>query len=472
MTLGIMVVYLIIVLAIGIVVSKKAGETTDDYWVAGRTVSTRINSFAIMATIASGGTFLGSIGYMLKNGIALWFTLWGGVIIGLVFASLFVAKQLVVANVSTVPEFLYKRYDSKFISILTPVVIALGLTVYLVSQYTAGAYIMQTVLGIPYKQGLIVAVAVFVLYTLLGGMYAVTWTDFIQGLMMFFVFGALVIGVFTTISGPWAIVQGAVTKDPKLGTINAPWITYFGGFLQNVCAWTVIPHTVMRIFSSRDHKTAVKSLNWGMLICGITVLYGLWLVSAVTVKEFIPAEVDRALLVLMQNVSPIILGVGSATILAAVMSSTDGMMLGAAAAVSQDLFKHVIKPNATDKEVIWAARITIGVIGLVTLILALNPPPLIVHLYQLVLGFLSSALFMPLVLGIWWKKANNTGAISGIIAGAFLFLVVQLGMTAPAYTAAVVGIFGSLIATIIGSQFGEPPSEKVLETVQSWHDYA
>src|SRR5699024_569342 len=411
LTIIVVIIYLIIMLWIGLYVSKKASSSTKDFWSAGKSVGTGINSFAIMATIASGGTFLGSVGYILDKGMGAWFTLWAGVVVGLVFSSLFVSKALVKSGVSTVPEFLYQRYDSKFVGVFTPIILTIGMIVYTMTQYVASAYIIENVLGISYEWGLIIGAGVLILYTLFGGMHAVTLTDFFQGLMMTLIFGGLVLSVFVMIAGPWAIMNHSVELSPTMGGITDPWITYAGAFLQNVFAWSVIPHTVMRVYSAKDTQTARRSLLWGMLISAIVVAYGGVLTAGVIVLDISYSHPDQALIYLMDAIGPVGLALGSAAILAAIMSSTSGMLLSVSASVSQDLYKNVFKSNASDKSVIKLGRITIAIVGALTVILAFNPPELLVSMYQLVLGFLSAGLFIPLVLGIWWKKANNTGAI-------------------------------------------------------------
>src|SRR5699024_3921339 len=284
------------------------------------------------------------------------------------------------------------------------------------------------------------------------------------------IFGGLVLSVFVMIAGPWAIMNHSVELSPTMGGITDPWITYAGAFLQNVFAWSVIPHTVMRVYSAKDTQTARRSLLWGMLISAIVVAYGGVLTAGVIVLDISYSHPDQALIYLMDAIGPVGLALGSAAILAAIMSSTSGMLLSVSASVSQDLYKNVFKSNASDKSVIKLGRITIAIVGALTVILAFNPPELLVSMYLLVLGFLSAGLFIPLVLGIWWKKANNTGAIWGILVGSISYVILMFVPALPEYSQVIISSILCLIVTVLGGLLGNPPSEKVMQKVEYWHE--
>src|SRR5699024_1142020 len=161
---------------------------------------------------------------------------------------------------------------------------------------------------------------------------------------------------------------------------------------------------------------------------------------------------------------------GSAAILAEIMKSTSGMLLCVSALISKDLYKNIFKSNMSDKSVFNFGRITTAYVERLTVILAIIIPELLVSMYQLVLGFLSAGLFISLVLGIWWKKANNTGAIWGILVGSISYVILMFVPALPEYSQVIISSILCLIVTVLGGLLGNPPSEKVMQKVEYWHE--
>ena len=174
-------IYLFGCVAIGIAASKKAMGSRDEYWVAGRRIGTVVNSMAIMAALASGGSIIGVMGLAYAQGIPATLALFGGAVVGFPLASILVAKPLRNFGKFTITDFLSFRYPHAVVRYLVPILIVAAFTIYIVAQLKAAGITAEALLGIPYDTAITLATVVFIIYVSFGGMVAITWTDVIQG---------------------------------------------------------------------------------------------------------------------------------------------------------------------------------------------------------------------------------------------------------------------------------------------------
>ena len=178
------VIYLAGCIGIGLLASRKVLGSRDEYWVAGRRIGTVVNSMAIMASLASGGSIIGVMGLAYSQGIPATLALFAGAVIGFPIASLLVAGPLRSFGRFTITDFLAHRYPAALVRYLVPILIVVAFTIYIVAQMKAAGITAEALLGIPYDTALTLATIVFILYVSIGGMIAITWTDVIQGVLM------------------------------------------------------------------------------------------------------------------------------------------------------------------------------------------------------------------------------------------------------------------------------------------------
>ena len=174
-------IYLFGCVAIGIAASKKVMGSRDEYWVAGRRIGTVVNSMAIMAALASGGSIIGVMGLAYAQGIPATLALFGGAVLGFPLASILVAKPLRNFGKFTITDFLSFRYPHAVVRYLVPILIVAAFTIYIVAQLKAAGITAEALLGIPYDIALTLATVVFIIYVSFGGMVAITWTDVTRG---------------------------------------------------------------------------------------------------------------------------------------------------------------------------------------------------------------------------------------------------------------------------------------------------
>ncbi|WP_083465330.1 sodium:solute symporter [Thalassobacillus sp. C254] len=404
-----------------------------------------------------------------------WMTV--GSVVGFSVASVLVAKPLRNSQKFTVSEFINDRFGGNFFKIAIPVVIIIGSAMYLMSQMTAGGLIASYVTGLSYEWGLIIIVLVFIFYVSLGGMLAVTWTNILQGAMMIFLISSIVIAGVFHLPMDWpSFFVSTTSENPALASVGAtlPVAAYMGAFVTWATAVCVTPHLVMRIFTASNVRSAKLSLNISMLIFGILMI-GMGLVIVPYIPTMDATLLSNSppdmwlLLIAEQFFGPVLMGIITAGIMAAVMSSTDALLLAVSSAFSYDLYKGVLNPNASRERVVKVSMAFTWVVGIVVMLLSLNPPAFLIVLYTAAVGFMVSSLFSPIVLGIWWKKASRAGAIIGLLTGSISFLICFIFFSMPYNSEILIALPVSLVSMYVVSLFSEKPSKQIIEKRDAYH---
>jgi Na+/proline symporter len=167
--------------------------------------------------------------------------------------------------------------------------------------------------------------------------------------------------------------------------------------------------------------------------------------------------------------SPLVRGVAVAAVLAAVMSTTDALLLACSSAVSHDLLGGIVERRLGRSAGSWVRVGTVWVIGGLALYWAYSPPQLLTKFYTAAIGLLSAALFVPTVAGLWWRRANLVGGIASLVTGAAAYALLQLEIIAVPVSPILVALPASAFAMWIGSRLGAEDSSGILERVESLH---
>lgn len=465
--------YLIACIAIGVVASRRVLASSDEYWVAGRGVGRTVNAIAIMATLASGGSIVGVMGLAYKLGIPLTLALFAGAVVGFPLASVLIARPLRNFGKFTISDFLSFRYRSPLLRVAVPVLIVVAFTVYIVAQLKAAGITAEVLLGVDYNTALIVSTVVFVLYVSFGGMLAVTWTDVAQGTIMIGIVLAGGAFMLAKTGTPAQVLTEATAARPELGQAGGTPFATVGYFLLWACAIPVIPHIVMRVYTAKDAEGARWSLNMAMVAYSAIILTAVLVIVPIGSLEFGSLDdPDRIFHMVVEHYFPPALrGVAVAAVIAAVMSTVDALLLACSSAIAHDLVSVFVKDelSARTRSIVNIAVVT-GV-GVTATILALNPPELLTQLYSVAVGSIAASLFVPVVSGIWWKRANELGALLAFAAGLGTYLVFALGSfeAVPALGAMAIALPASILGMVAGSLFGTPPPGDVLDEVHRMH---
>ncbi len=466
------VLYLLGCIGIGVFASKKVLGSRDEYWVAGRRVGTVVNAMAIMASLASGGSIIGVMGLAYSQGIPATLALFAGAVLGFPIASLLVARPLRNFGRYTITDFLAFRYPSAVVRYLVPMLIVIAFTVYIVAQMKAAGITANALLGIPYETALTLATVVFILYVSIGGMIAITWTDVIQGLLMLTVILGTAVFMVWRVGSPFELMRQATSVAPELGQVtHRPVSSYLGYFVIWATAIPVIPHIVMRVFTAKDARSARLSLNLAMLGYSVMILAACLAIVPVGKLNF-PGLVDADqvfLKVMESEFPPFLRGIAVAAVLAAVMSTTDALLLACSSAIAHDLLGNVLRDRVSDNAL---AAVRIGsawAVGILALCWAFSPPELISQFYTAGVGILSSSLFVPTIAGLWWKRANLVGGVSSLSVGALSYGLVQSGILGIGIAPILVSLPASALAMVLGGMLGRRDSRDMLDSIEKLH---
>ena len=466
------IAYMLACIGIGLLASRKVLASRDEYWVAGRRIGTMMNAMAIMATLASGGSIIGVMGYAYSKGIPYTLALFAGAVLGFPLASILVAKPLRNFGKFTITDFLAFRFPHPLVRVLVPIVIVVSFTVYIVAQMKAAGITVEFLLGIEYKWAVTISTLIFILYVSIGGMLAITWTDVMQGtLMLCVVVGTALIVMFRE-GSPMAILQMTATKAPELGQVaHQPLASYLGSFVIWAAAIPVIPHIVMRVFTAKDAHGARLSLNVSMILYSLMILAAVFTIVPMG-KIHYPdlKDADTIFLKVMQNeFPPFVRGLAVAAVLAAVMSTTDALLLACSSAITHDLFGNFIRKKFQEKVENYLNIAVAWLIGLTAMYFAYSPPPLITQFYSAAIGLLTASLFVPVIAGLWWKKANLVGGIASLFIGFAVYLFFHFSRWAPSLSAILFALPASALAMMMGSCFGKPVGATMVEAIGKLH---
>lgn len=491
-TVVLIVVYFFVLLGIGVWASRKI-KTSEDYMLAGRSLGFWLFTLLIVCSICSGMTLVGTSGFGFASG---WPGIWEQIFVPLsaAFCIIFFGSKLNrigrKSGCMTIVDYFSLRYENKrelrALSALASIAVSL---VYLVGQYTAISIVLIWAFGLEHWQALLIAGVIITAYTVIGGLYAISWTGLIQGLIL--IFGVLLVSPFilTYAGGLEHINTVLATLDPNLvlpwfpsGSVAAyayctpEYLFSFGVLL--IVGLACAPHVLSNVFAAK--KTSY--FKWAPMVAFLIYLVIMLLVKlcgmAVRSMEadgllvgIVPEGgrvADFALMYGIQASSPSILitGLFAVIVLSAVMSTTDRLMLTVGTTFSWDIFKTMLRPKATERQVVFVSQICVLLAAAISLVLAINPPEMLAFLIWLGIGLMLSAFAVPMIAGLYWRRATAKGAIAsmliGLIAclgfGTYYNFVEKLPMHFSIYALAC-----SIIAMVVVSLLSKKNSEKALD---------
>lgn len=407
---------------IGSIFYKWVGSS-DDYYLAGRNLTPFILAAVLAATNVNLYSFVGQAGIAYKEGIPIIWQTWTGNM-AMVISGLFVIPIFRRLKIRTIPEFLEMRY-SKGVRTFVAVLWIFRLSFWLgVVLYTA-VIAAQIISGLnSFTAWVLIFSIVVIIYTMLGGMWSVAFTDVIQFVLM--LGGALILLPLAMSAIGWwpgmaaKLPKGALTLVRSEGTYD--WRFILAIFLLGI-EWACVDQGLLqRAFGAENTRTVAK----GLVLAGIitTPFALLWNLPGLAARVIFPSlsNPDTAVPMLIQNLIPnIILGFVVVGLISSQLSTLSGNLNGVATIFSSDIYENVLKRKATDKDIIFVARIITVVTGVVMIAFAYLVPVLggAVNAYLTIIAIMDMPLFVIAILyGLLWKRANWQGAISGYIAGA------------------------------------------------------
>ncbi|MBQ5967631.1 MAG: sodium/proline symporter [Clostridiales bacterium] len=491
--------YLLMMIAIGAVFSKK-NKNTDDFYLGGRKLGPIVTAMSAEASDMSSWLLMGLPAVALMTGIpeAFWTAL--GLAVGTYLNWLFVAKRLRVytskVEAVTLPDFFSKRFgdDKHIITLIAALFIVVFFIPYTASGFAACGKLFSSLFDVTYEYAMIISAVVIVLYCTLGGFLAASTTDFIQSIIM-------TVALLVVLGVGEAITNGFGNVFSNVKDLNG-YMDVFKGFdvakgttgsygalpVASTLAWGLgyfgMPHILLRFMAIEDKKKLKLSRRvasvWVVISMGIAVLIGVVGYSlmqqgiAPAYENASAAEtiiVDVAKWIASHGYIPAFVGgVILAGILASTMSTADSQLLAAASSISQNLVQETFGKKLSEKKGMWLARICVIVISVIAVFLALDPSSSVFRIVSFAwAGF--GAVFGPLVLfGLFWKRTNKWGAIAGMISGGTTIFVWKF-VIRDVFSDTILNIYELLPAFIIASIFivvfslvTKSPDEKIVET--------
>ncbi len=455
---SIVVIYLGIMLWIGWYSSTKV-ESNEDFMVAGRRLGPILMAGTLAATEIGGGSSLG----VVEKAYGDWGmgASWYIITMGITFIILaFMAGRFRKSNVKTVPEFFRRRY-SKAAGLITALIMILPLIGLTATQIIASSTIISVMLNLPFNISVIIVSVVVTTYAIMGGLWSVTLTDFIQVFLI--VVGMLIAIPFAlgTMGGFDEVMKVVPKESFSLTNSSIDFKTILSLIIMYTASFTVGQEAVSRFYSARDEKAAIVGSLLSALInfiyAFIPTVLGLITLALVTSGKIdgtvIMQEGARYALpfLAMETMPKIIVGLLFAGIISATMSSADSDLLGAGSIFANDIYKIHIKPNAEDKEVLKVTKIVMFIVGVAGMLIALVNASQIITLLMFSFTLRAAGAFFPYVLGHYWAKTSNIATIASLVLGTLVFLLFDRveSLSFFGFDSVVPGLIVSLISLII-----------------------
>jgi len=440
--LGFLLLYMVVMVFIGWWASRRV-KGTADYVVAGRRLGLFLATGTMFATWFGAGPCMGGAGnaYIFGNQGVI-FDPWGGavclILIGVVFGRLMRRGRYI-----TVSDVFQLRYSNSMgmMSIITIAISEMG---WLGAQLVAFGVIINVFTGLPLWIGIVISTVAVVVYTYLGGMWAVTLTDVFQ--MIIIVVGlAIMLSIVVPLAGGWSEVfnndpsgnwmelnqwsfgyTSAKNADPEIGNEGYLWYTGYHGWFYMIAAWIslgfgsiVAQDTQQRLLSSKNEKVSA----WSSTIAGIGyATIGIMPIIAGMVYFKLNPDLgfedalNKILIYMAIEHMPVpITIIFVSAIVAALMSSADSAILAGASVLGYNAYK-IIKPEVTAEQTLKVTRIIVPIITAISLVLALWFQ-VIYNLMVIAWSILLVSFMVPYFAAYFWKKANNIGAIASFIGG-------------------------------------------------------
>lgn len=497
-----MLIYFVVVVVIGFLYAKKSNQSAENYFLGGRGLGPWLTALSAEASDMSGWLLMGlpGLAYFCGASDAMWTAI--GLAIGTYLNWKFVAKRLrkyseVAGNAITLPNYFSNRFHDKknILMTIAALIILLFFSIYVGSCFVTCGKLFSTLFGLDYATMMVLGALIVFLYTFVGGYLSVCTTDLIQGTIMIC---ALVVvfcgsvaqagGIENTVAYLQSIpgfLSGTQMAVPVVGADGSQLVTdglpEFGepteyGIIAIISclAWGLgyfgMPQVLVRFMSIENSNQIKKSriigVTWVVISLACAVSIGLIGRAVMPVEFLTQSAAENVFIVLSQMLLPsFFCGLVVSGIFAAAMSSSSSYLLISGSAVAENIFRGLIKRDATDNQVLIVARLTLVAILLFGIVIALDENSTIFNIVSYAwAGF--GASFGPLMLfSLYWRRTNMPGALAGMVTGAIVVVVWHeflkpLGGIFGLYELLPAFILASL-AIVIVSLLTKAPSEEI-----------
>lgn len=490
------VVYLLFMLWIGWICAKK-NESVDDFYLGGRKLGPFVTAMSAEASDMSSWLLMGLPGVAYLTGLAeaSWTAI--GLVVGTYLNWLIVAKRIRRyshrLNAITVPQFFSKRWGDErcLLSAIAALVIIIFFIPYTASGFSACGKLFSTLFGVDYLTAMLISAAVIVIYTVMGGFLAASFTDLVQSIIMTVALIVVLGFGVTQAGGIDAVMENARSltdylslvriHDPATGGSNPYSVLTVCSLLAWGLGYFGMPHILVRFMAIEDEQKLKLSRrvasSWVVISMGVAIFIGVVgnaMTRAGALEQLADSEtiiVRIASLISQFGALPALLaGVILAGILAATMSTADSQLLAASSSVSQDLGSDFLKRNFSGRRGMIVARTVMIVIALIAAFLARDPNSSVFRVVSFAWAGFGAAFGPVMLMALFWKRSNKWGALAGMLAGGVMvfvwkFLIAPMGGVWAIYEL-LPAFLCALVAIVVVSLLTPAPDRSVLETFE------
>ena len=471
----VLVLYLGIMAFIGWYAGRKTNNIGDFFVLSGK-AGVVVSGIAYFSTQFSMGTFLGTPGTIYGVGYAGMAISVPGAVFCMILPALLIGRKLITLGHKygflTMADYLTDRYHSKNMSGVLGVMMLFFLVPMMGAQIIGAGVIVHVFTGLPEWVGVVGMGIIVILYCMSGGMKGAMMTDVIQGSLM--IATAVVTFIVSVVMG-----GGFSNINHTLQSMNEAYLTFPGAngympwtyYVSNIVLWSFFtmgqPHLFTKFFAMKDHKTMFKAILLGTAGMFFSATLIEWAgVNGIASIQNIEKADQIIPMILQRGLNPFLASIFIAGIVAAGMSTIDGILVTTTGAVTRDIYQKIINKNATDETVMKLSKVVTVIIGIIVICFGVFQPGSIFEIN--LFAFSGMAIFVvPILFGIYWKKATAKGAIAAVIVGIISLLLFTLNPSVKALAMGFHALFPTTIIAsivmIVVSKFTETPPQETID---------
>lgn len=467
----VLVLYLGIMAFIGWYAGRKTNNIGDFFVLSGK-AGVVVSGIAYFSTQFSMGTFLGTPGTIYGVGYAGMAISVPGAVFCMILPALLIGRKLITLGHKygflTMADYLTDRYHSKNMSGVLGVMMLFFLVPMMGAQIIGAGVIVHVFTGLPEWVGVVGMGIIVILYCMTGGMKGAMMTDVIQGSLM--IATAVVTFIVSIVMG-----GGFSNINHTLQSMNEAYLTFPGAngympwtyYVSNIVLWSFFtmgqPHLFTKFFAMKDHKTMFKAILLGTAGMFFSATLIEWAgVNGIASIQNIEKADQIIPMILQRGMNPFLASIFIAGIVAAGMSTIDGILVTTTGAVTRDIYQKIINKDATDETVMKLSKVVTVIIGIIVICFGVFQPGSIFEIN--LFAFSGMAIFVvPILFGIYWKKATAKGAIASVIVGIISLLLFTLNPSVKALAMGFHALFPTTIIMIVVSKFTETPPQETID---------
>ena len=471
----VLVLYLGIMAFIGWYAGRKTNSIGDFFVLSGK-AGVLVSGIAYFSTQFSMGTFLGTPGTIYGVGYAGMAISVPGAVFCMILPALLIGRKLITLGHKygflTMADYLTDRYHSKNMSGVLGVMMLFFLVPMMGAQIIGAGVIVHVFTGLPEWVGVVGMGIIVILYCMTGGMKGAMMTDVIQGSLM--IATAVVTFIVSIVMG-----GGFSNINHTLQSMNEAYLTFPGAngympwtyYVSNIVLWSFFtmgqPHLFTKFFAMKDHKTMFKAILLGTAGMFFSATLIEWAgVNGIASIQNIEKADQIIPMILQRGMNPFLASIFIAGIVAAGMSTIDGILVTTTGAVTRDIYQKIINKDATDETVMKLSKVVTVIIGIIVICFGVFQPGSIFEIN--LFAFSGMAIFVvPILFGIYWKKATAKGAVAAVIAGIISLLLFTMNPSVKALAMGFHALFPTTIIAsivmIVVSKFTKTPPQETID---------